>query len=87
MSRDYRVYGKESSEKLQDKRDAYLACKKAKVTPPKELCDMFEGRLETEGPAIPIPFRERSTEGSQMFIVDLKKLPKEVDEIVFQISW
>lgn len=87
MSTSYSVYGRGDQEKVKYKREAYLACIKAGVPPPEELVKMFRGSLGVQGPTVPIPYREIWDEGSRLFVVDLKKLPSKVEEIVFNISW
>lgn len=64
------------------------ACNKAKIDPPDEVQDFFDGEVPSEkGQEVEIPHREWGDENRQGIEVEINKLPKNVKLIRFYNSW
>ncbi len=61
------------------------ACKKAKIDPPTEVEDFFEGRPDEEGQEVVIPHKQWVGEDSNGIEINTAKIPAKVKIIRFYI--
>lgn len=85
MSTHITVVGKDSDENIELKRRAYQACVEAGVDIPEELYELFNQDFYSTGKEVDIPYRLVRKEGCTLYVVDLKNIPKGVEQMVFGI--
>lgn len=92
MSMSTHVYGfRPADEKWNQMKAVWDACKAAKTSIPDDVLDFFEGEDPRDKPGMEVKIDEAieefSTERGQGYIVDLSKLPKDVNFLRFVNSW